>query len=277
MTDELVKRQVDPVAVFVEGLSEGWGKVLPKVCTPQRFMRVAISCLKKDGKLLDAVQTVEGKKSLAEAFMKCAELGIEPDGRRAYLIPYKNKVTLIFDYKGIVELAMRSGQISNVHADKVCEHDEFEYDIGEIKKHRIDFKNPRGEAYAYYAVITFKDGSRKTEVMSRIEVDEIKKRSSAWGAWLQYKKQGPWNTDYDEMAKKTVFKRASKWLPLSPEAKQAIDLDNDDYNADFRVCENPLDKISNEDRFAPAEDSNIIDSKSAAAIIENNTDNNQLL
>ena len=214
---------------FIDNIKAGWLNVLPKVCTPERFARVALTCIKKDAKLRDAIQTPEGRTSLAGAFMKCAELGIEPDGRRAYLIPYKNDVQLIIDYKGIAELAMRSGFVANIHADKVCDNDEFEYNIGTIEKHRIDFKKPRGEAYAYYAIVTFKDGTKKTEVMSREEVDAIKERSSAWGAWLKWKKVCPWNTDYDEMAKKTVFKRLAKWIPQSPELQKAIDIDNDDY------------------------------------------------
>lgn len=215
-------KKVDVVQKYVDELSAGWVRVLPKICTPERFARVAVTCIKKNSKLILALQTKEGKKSLAEAFMKCAELGIEPDGRRAYLIPYKNDIQLIIDYKGIAELAMRSGMISNIHADKVCENDEFEYNIGEITKHRIDFRKPRGEAYAYYAIVTFKDGTKKCEVMSKDEIDAIRKRSKS-------PDNGPWVTDYDEMAKKTVFKRLSKWLPLSPELQKGIDIDNEEY------------------------------------------------
>lgn len=228
--NEIVKEKPRDMALsFIDNIKAGWLNVLPKVCTPERFARVALTCIKKDAKLREAIRTPEGRNSLAGAFMKCAELGIEPDGRRAYLIPYKNDVQLIIDYKGIAELAMRSGFVANIHADKVCDNDEFEYNIGTIEKHRIDFKKPRGEAYAYYAIVTFKDGTKKTEVMSREEVDAIKERSSAWGAWLKWKKICPWNTDYDEMAKKTVFKRLAKWIPQSPELQKAIDIDNDDY------------------------------------------------
>lgn len=215
-------KKVDVVQKYVDELSAGWVRVLPKICTPERFARVAVTCIKKNSKLILALQTKEGKKSLAEAFMKCAELGIEPDGRRAYLIPYKNDIQLIIDYKGIAELAMRSGMISNIHADKVCDNDDFEYNIGEITTHRIHFRRPRGEAYAYYAIVTFKDGTKKCEVMSKDEVDAIRKRSKS-------PNNGPWVTDYDEMAKKTVFKRLSKWLPLSPELQKGIDIDNEEY------------------------------------------------
>ena len=150
--------------------------------------------------------------------------------------------------------------ISSIHADKVCENDEFEYNIGEIVKHKIDFRNERGDAYAYYTVVTFKDGTKKTEVMSKFEVEQIKERSSAWASFKKYGKICPWNTDYDEMAKKTVFKRASKWLPLSAEAKQAIDIDNDN-ETDFPTY--TVDNRTPEQMYAPVEDDGIIDAQCA--------------
>lgn len=256
MTNEIVKKEPpkDLAKDFIEQIQDGWNKALPKICTPGRFARVALTCLKKDGKLLAAIQTAEGRASIAQAFMKCAELGIEPDGRRAYLIPYKNDVQLIIDYKGIAELAMRSGYVANIHADKVCENDEFEYNIGSIEKHRIDFKNERGDAYAYYAIVTFKDGTKKCEVMSKKEIDAIRDRSSAWDAWLKWKKICPWNTDYDEMAKKTVFKRLAKWIPQSPELRQAIDFDDDDYRkADNTPSSTLQPEELNPEDYAPIE------------------------
>lgn len=250
-----VSKQTDISAEFVKKLQDSWAMVLPKICTPERFSRVALSCIKKNEKLLDAVKTKEGRMSLAEQFMKCAELGIEPDGRRAYLIPYKDNKTneytinLIIDYKGIAELAMRSGYISNIHADKVCENDDFEYNMGAVVKHKIDFKGDRGNPYAYYSIVTFKDGTKKCEVMSKDEIDKIKERSSAWGAWQRFKKVCPWNTDYDEMAKKTVFKRLAKWIPQSPEMQKAIELDDEDYTRKAQVIDNPMNDISAEDRY----------------------------
>lgn len=226
---------------FIDKIKESWDLVLPSVCTPDRFARVALSCIRKNEKLYQAIQTKEGRASTAEAFMKCAELGIEPDGRRAYLIPYKNEVQLIIDYKGIAELAMRSGYVSNIHADKVCEKDDFVYNMGNIEKHIINFREERGEPYAYYAVVTFKDGTKKSEVMSKKEVDKIKERSAAWNSWLKYKKVCPWNTDYDEMAKKTVFKRLAKWIPQSPEVQRAIEIDDEDYKKTPVIIDNPVD------------------------------------
>ena len=247
---EVAKPQ-DASAAFIDKLKESWSLVLPKVCTPDRFARVALSCIKKNEKLMQAVLTKEGRLSLAEQFMKCAELGIEPDGRRAYLIPYKNEINLIIDYKGIAELAMRSGYISNIHADKVCDNDDFEYNMGEIVKHKIDFKGDRGSPYAYYSIVTFKDGTKKCEVMSKDEIDKIKERSSAWSAWIKYKKTCPWNTDYDEMAKKTVFKRLAKWIPQSPEMQKAIEIDDEDYTRKAQIVDDPISDLPDDERYKP--------------------------
>lgn len=257
MTNEIVKTEnkeivkKDIALDFVNMIKNGWDQVLPAICTPERFARVALTCLKKDHKLMQAIQSAEGRASIAKAFMQCAELGIEPDGRRAYLIPYKNNIQLIIDYKGIAELAMRSGFVANIHADKVCENDEFEYNIGIVERHKIDFKSDRGAPYAYYAVVTFKDGTKKYEVMSKQDIDAIKERSSAWKGYKKYGTECPWNTDYDEMAKKTVFKRLAKWIPQSPELRQAIDIDDSDYKRP--VIENPLDNLPDEERYAAIE------------------------
>lgn len=201
---------------------------LPKICTPDRFMRVMMTAAQKNKELLKCT-----KQSLFEAMMSCAELGIEPDGRRAYLIPFKNskkgvvECQLQLGYKALVELVLRSGTVSNIHADVVCENDDFEYDTGEIKRHKIDFRKERGAMYAAYAKATFKDGTTKAEVLSRFEIETIRNRSQAVRAAKRYGKDTPWDTDYNEMAKKTAFKRLSKWLTLSPELRDAIAKDDE--------------------------------------------------
>ena len=206
---------------------------LPKHLAPDRMIAVALTCLNKTPKLAQCDQG-----SFFQAMLNLSQLGLEPDGRRAHLIPYGDQVQLIIDYTGLVELAMRSGQVSNIHADVVCENDVFEYDMGDIKVHKIDFKKERGAMYAAYAVCTFKDGTKKAEVLSKAEVDGIRARSRAG-------KAGPWVTDFNEMAKKTAFRRLSKWLPLSPEVRDAFDKDDDvphDITRQMRSS-SPLDRV----------------------------------
>lgn len=201
-------------------------KALPKHLTADRFIRVAVTAMTKTPLLAQCDQA-----TFFNALLTLSQLGLEPDGRRAHLIPFKNNTKgtvdcqLIIDYKGLVELVMNTGQVSRIHADVVCENDDFSYDRGQIVRHQIDFRNPRGDAFAAYALITFKDGTEKAEVMNKAEVEAIRKRSKAG-------QSGPWVTDWNEMAKKTVFRRASKWVKLSPEQRDIIEADDNQYGFD---------------------------------------------
>jgi recombination protein RecT len=203
-------------------------KALPKHLTPDRFIRVALTAITRTPKLASCDQA-----SFFSSLLTLSQLGLEPDGRRAHLIPFENRkrgVTecqLIIDYKGLAELAYRSGQISTLHADVVRDGDLFTYSAGKLEAHvpwflRKDGTKPaaEGEVIAVYATAEFRDGSRKTEVLSRNEVEAVRQRSRAGGS-------GPWVSDWSEMAKKTAFRRLSKWLPLSPELRDAFESDDD--------------------------------------------------
>jgi len=200
--------------------------VLPKHCNPERMARIAITALTKSPKLAECNETAHGKASFFKCLMDLSQWGLEPDGRNAHLIPFNNnkvgavECQLIIDYKGLVELIMRSGEVASIHADVVCENDEFEVELGEVTKHRIDYRKPRGKPYAYWARVRFRNGGQKFEVMTKEEVDSIRARSKAGSS-------GPWVTYYNEMAKKTVFKRLTKWIPLAAEVRDAIDADFD--------------------------------------------------
>lgn len=223
MTTEITPHKKNDIKELLNGeqFKTAVAASLPGHLKPDRFVRVALTALTRTPKLAQCDQA-----SFFQCLLTLSQLGLEPDGRNAHLIPFENRkrnVTecqLIVDYKGLVELAMRSGNVDYIHADKICENDVFEYDKGEIKSHRINFAKPRGKAFAYYAICRFKSGGEKCEVMTRDEVDSIRSRSRA-------KDNGPWVTDFDEMAKKTVFRRLSKWLQLSPEYRDALDSDAD--------------------------------------------------
>lgn len=213
-------------------VKEQMAMALPKHITADRMTRVALTAIMRTPKLFDCT-----RESLLNALLTCSQAGLEPDGRNAHLIPYNCKVKyrdekgaererwemhvqVIFDYKGLVELAMRSGVVANIHADVVCDNDTFEYDLGQLKAHKIDFRKSRGDVYAVYSLVRFKDGTEKCEVMTREEVEGIRKRSKSPDS-------GPWKTDWNEMAKKTVFRRLSKWITLSPEFRDVVDKDDD--------------------------------------------------
>lgn len=207
---------------------------LPKHLSPNRFCRIATTALMRTPKLADCTQ-----ESLLKCLLDLSAYGLEPDGRRAHLIPFENRnnktveCTLIIDWKGLAELALRSGMIARLHADVICENDLFVYNLGRVERHSIDFRQDRGEPYAAYAIAETKDGASFSNVMTKDEIFATRDRSTGWIAFKKgVAKQSPWDPAYPtielEMWKKTPFRRLSKWLPLSAEFRDAIDRDDED-------------------------------------------------
>lgn len=183
----------------------------------QRFVQSAVNAITRTPALAKC-----SKMSFFGSLIQLAQFGLNVDGRNAHLIPYKDTCTLIIDYKGMITLAYRCPDVAKVEAFAVCKNDTFRLVDGEV---HWEVDNPfvdRGEVVGYYAMCQFKNGVKKFEIMSKAEVDAVRKRSRAAN-------NGPWVTDYNEMAKKTVFKRLSKWLPVTPELQDAIAQDNEEY------------------------------------------------
>jgi len=191
----------------------------------ERFVQSAVNAMVKTPMLAQC-----DKASFFGSLMQLAQFGLNPDGRNAHLIPFRNnkrgivECQLIIDYKGLVTLTLRCPRVSKVEAFEVCKGDTFRVVNGEVQHEVDDPFGDRGEIIGYYAVCTFSDGVKKYEVMSKKEVDAVRARSRAASS-------GPWVTDYNEMAKKTVFKRLSKWLPVTPELTAAIQKDDEEYDA----------------------------------------------
>jgi len=199
---------------------------LPKHLTADRFARVALTALTRNPKLQDCT-----RESLLRCLMDCSALGIEPDGRRAHLIPYKDQCTLIIDYKGLIELVRRSGDVAAIRAETVCENDGFDWENGSIT-HRIDWRKSRGEVQAVYAEAKLASGETQTAVMTLDEVNGIRDRSQGYTYARNNKKSHPWITDWGEMAKKTALRRLIKLLPLSVEIADAVERDDDRVERD---------------------------------------------
>lgn len=196
-------------------------QALPEHIKPERMVRMILTSFAQTPKLKECDQA-----SIWKSVLDCCAIGLEPGALgHAYLLPYKSKsgmqCQLQIGYKGLIELAMRSGKVSSIYADVVCENDVFEYERGTDEKliHRPLMKGDRGRAYCYYAYAKMLDGGFNADVMFIEDIEAIQKRSKA--------EFGPWKTDFVEMAKKTVIKRLSKKLPLSPEFHDAIAKDNE--------------------------------------------------
>lgn len=209
-------------------------RALPEHINAKRFARIALTEVRKNPDLARC-----SPASFMSALVQSAQLGLEPGNGlgHAYLIPFRNKntgqtdCTFIPGYKGLLALARRSGQIKRISAACVFKGDEFEYALGseEYIRHKpCGETNPIAVTHVY-AVAEFKDGGMQMEVMTRQQIDAIKTRG----------RQNPvWNSDFSEMARKTVLRRICKYLPLSPELADALRADGD-AEADMALPDRP--------------------------------------
>ena len=202
---------------------------LPKHMTADRLARIALTEVRTNKALAQCDQ-----RSFLGAIMLCAQLGLEPGGAlgHVYLVPFRNNergsmdVQVIIGYRGMIELARRSGQIQSIEARPVYEGDLFEVELGlnSNLRHVPDFDNPNrvnpDKLRFVYAVAHLRDGGVQFEVMSRKEIEAVRAASKSWNSG-----RSPWVTHFEQMALKTVVRRLFKWLPISIELAHAIEQD----------------------------------------------------
>jgi len=220
----LIKEQIPAIQMAVAG-----GSPEERQKRAERFARVALTTIRNSPQLMQCNQA-----SVVGALMTAASLDLDIDPRGlAYLVPYKGEAQLQIGYKGLKELAYRSGKIKRIYDDVVyraeIEADMFRIIIGldRALEHRVDPLRPelrQGEIVLAYAVAVFSDDTRHFEYVDRFEVEKRKKVSqSAQGKYPQY---SPWNTWEAEMWKKSAVKKLARALPQSAEQFQrAVALD----------------------------------------------------
>jgi len=213
-------------------------KMIPKTLSIDRLLKVA---------QIAATTTPQLAKcdvpSLIGAIGQCAQMGLEPNTvlGHAYLVPFNikrkdqdgnerwvNSVQVIIGYKGLIDLARRSGQIVSIAAHEVCELDKFELVYGlDEKLNHTPALGERGAVIGFYAVAKLKDGGHCCEFMSTHQVQQIRDGSQGWQQAVKYKSQDrhPWSAHFVEMGRKTVIRRLAKYLPLSVEFQTAAALD----------------------------------------------------
>lgn len=252
-------KKVDTVRELLNRSKAQFALALPRHVSADRLLRVAMTAIQLNPKLIDCTQ-----HSLLASLMEAAQMGLMPDPitGEAYLVPYniKGQATcrLIPGYKGLAKLARRSGEIQSLemrHVNK-CDHFVYEYGLnpklehmphrtpdctcttelleaaqGEHQKGCPNGGHQHGPLTHVYAIARLKDGGVQWLVMEKAEVDKIRARSMAANA-------GPWVTDYAAMAKKTVLKQTLKLCPIETELARA--LENDDRR-DVGLPDLPVD------------------------------------
>lgn len=224
----------------VDQMKPEFAKALPGHITPERFVRTAQTAIA----MTRNVERIKDSKSLLSAVTKAAADGLILDGREAALVvDYNGEVQYRPMMRGLLKLAYNSGMLKSLVVETVRENDEFIYEPTNLDHpltHRINPKASRGEAYAYYALAVLKDGGIVHEFMTLEDVNAIRDRSDAYRAFKAGKiKSTPWSTDHNEMARKTVFRRLSKYLPSSTDNEQRMSQAAERIDEDYTFAEEP--------------------------------------
>jgi recombination protein RecT len=230
-----IQRVVEPgvsALDFIQKRKADFLRVIPQHLNGERMLRIAEGMINRTPDLRRCTAA-----SIVRSVMEASQMGLEPgvlgDG---WLIPFNvsikdgddwisvKEAQFIPGYQGIVKLTIQSGAVASLNVGAAYWKDEFDYALGSspFVKHKPSLE-PRGDdvLIAVYCVVKLVTGGKQVTVMSKPEVDKIKARSRAGG-----NKKSPWNTDYEQMAIKTVIKRACKNVPKAPQVSKAIEYDN---------------------------------------------------
>jgi recombination protein RecT len=205
--------------------------------TPSKFKQIVISELKKSPKLQEAF--LKNPASLFASILHCAELGLNPSQivGEFYLIPYKDIITPILGYKGLLTLLMRSDKVKKIWCEVVYEDDDFEYELGlEPKLMHI----PNHDAVRNSATLKFIYACAKLQdeivfkVMSKKEIQNIVNMS-------KFPNDLYFNDKKDSeqwMAKKTVLKQLSKLMPKDDDRlKKAVAMDDNVEGGSYLIMD----------------------------------------
>ena len=173
----------------------------------ERFMRIVLSEFTRTPNLMKCT-----KESVLQAVVESAQLGLEVGKAlgHCYFIPYGTTCQLIIGYKGLLAKAYSDAGIK-LSANVVYENDVFEWEQGiDPKLKHVPSLDDRGNPIAVYSLARHPDGEVGIEVMSWKEIQKIKMDTKGGG------KSGPWAKYEDEMARKTVIRRHTKYLQCLP-------------------------------------------------------------
>lgn len=226
---------LDAVRADLQRMAPQFAMALPSNVTPEKFVRVIVTAIQNNPKLLEA-----NRQSLYSATMKCATDGLIPDGREAALVPFKDTVNYLPMVGGLMKKARNSGEISTIDAQVVCQNDKYDAWIDEKGQHfrHEKARGERGPAFVTYAYAITKDGGFFFEEIDEEQMKAIENSSRA--------KDGPWNGPFrDEMKRKSAIRRLAKYrLPSSADLDEVVRRDDDMYELEKEEKAEPNGKPS---------------------------------
>nr|WP_052738469.1 recombinase RecT [Robbsia andropogonis] len=199
----------------------------------EQFERVTIdNSINFEREAAFAMQILEGNDFLLSTAMKdpasmraaienvsAIGISLNPARKQAYLVPRGGKICLDISYMGMLDIAISSGSIQWGKAEVVYANDSFSLNgFDKPPRHDHDpFSTERGNVVGVYVVVKMHSGDYLTDTMPIADVMKIKARSESGK-----KGNGPWSTDFNEMAKKTIIRRAYKTWPKTERLDNAI-------------------------------------------------------
>lgn len=224
--------------------SEKFGRELEKIVhTPEnvkRFVQIGLHVLKRQPALAQCTQV-----TVFDALYRLAQVGLEPDGYHAHLVPFNNKIKwkegdqwkerwekqcqLIIDYKGMINVIRRNPKVSVLKGGVIYKMDQFTFEEGSnrVFAHRRVYPEPGTELKSnpivlVYAFIRWTNNDWDVDIMTVDEIERVRDRSRA-------KDSGPWVSDWAEMAMKTAIRHLCKRLELTYEQRQVVTADDDQF------------------------------------------------
>lgn len=236
------KSATDLVMDAFQGHANKLAAQLGKSIDPQKWLATVVNAIASNPDLVRAL--IESPRTVIACAYQAAELGFEPNTPLGlcYIIPrhakdkvasekagqdvWKWQATFQLGYKGVLTLAYRSGEISYVDVEAVYEKDHFRYQLGtsHLLEHIPYMGADRGKVTHYYAVVELKNGVGKP-LFKVWGYDQVMQHAIAFSSSYnkQYKKFfGPWGTNFDSMAEKTVLLDCLNLAPKSTQMSSAL-------------------------------------------------------
>lgn len=223
-TGQVAVKKPDNFPAMLDAYKGEIARALPKHLDPDTMARIALTCFRMNPKLAECQPA-----SVFACVIQASQLGLRPGLLgECFLIPYKDQCTLQLGYQGMLELVRRSGLVESIGAYLVYEKDVYQVRFGTDPgvEHTPNLEDDRGAVKFGYAVAQIRGGGKHVEVMTLREIHAIRDRSQNVISAKKYGKKTPWDSDFDEMARKTLIRRICKYLPKSPDLALAMALDD---------------------------------------------------
>ena len=193
-------------------------ELLPGNIEQDRFLRNVSSQVKMN----PAIQNCR-PDTIINSIIRATHLGLDIGVLgSAWIVPYGDQANLVIGYAGLIDLANRSGTVNAIHSGVVRKNDIYKRTEDNFSHDYDAFgtAESRGPVVGCYCLVDLKNGSRQIETMNLEDIEQVRSGSRSGN-------NGPWVSYFEEMAKKSVIRRALKRIKLSPEVQEAIQSSDD--------------------------------------------------